>query len=378
VSRHPWRPVNPWTGSPVRLCEQASPHPDVGRGGHAVREADIQAARWRWARPLGGALVLAALVVWLGTGPFLEALRATDLRALSGGAAIALVTTVCAAWRWRLVAHRLGIEVPLGGAVAACYRAQFLNVTLPGGVLGDVGRGVRHGRDTGDVGRGLRSVAWERSAGQLVLVTLTAVVVLVARPLDLALPDAWSPLVGGAVVVVVVVVGVALLAGSRQAGTGLARAGRVAMTDLRALASAPASVGVVLASVVVLAGHLATFVLAARTVGVRTPTTTLLPLALVVLVVSAVPLNLAGWGPREGAAAWAFGAGGLGAAEGLSTAVAFGMIAFVATLPGAVLLLTGRVQRTVEPAPSRAAVGPGATSVLAAHPVDAVGGAVRG
>jgi hypothetical protein len=245
-------------------------------------------------------------------------------------------------------------------------------------VLGDVGRGVRHGRDTGDVGRGLRSVAWERSAGQLVLVTLTAVVVLVARPLDLALPDAWSPLVGGAVVVVVVVVGVALLARSRQAGTGLARAGRVAMTDLRALASAPASVGVVLASVVVLAGHLATFVLAARTVGVRTPTTTLLPLALVVLVVSAVPLNLAGWGPREGAAAWAFGAGGLGAAEGLSTAVAFGMIAFVATLPGAVLLLTGRVQRTVEPAPSRAAVGPGATSVLAAHPVDAVGGAVRG
>jgi hypothetical protein len=104
----------------------------------------------------------------------------------------------------------------------------------------------------------------------------------------------------------------------------------------------------------------------------------LLPLALVVLVVSAVPLNLAGWGPREGAAAWAFNAGGLGAAEGLSTAVAFGMIAFVATLPGAVLLLTGRVQRTVEPAPSRAAVGPGATSVLAAHPVDAVGGAVRG
>ena len=39
-------------------------------------------------------------------------------------------------------------------AVAAYYRSQFLNTTLPGGVLGDVHRGVRHGRDAGDVGRG--------------------------------------------------------------------------------------------------------------------------------------------------------------------------------------------------------------------------------
>ena len=49
-----------------------------------------------------------------------------------------------------------GSTSPSTGALAACYRAQFLNVTLPGGVLGDVGRGVRHGRGGGDVGRGLR------------------------------------------------------------------------------------------------------------------------------------------------------------------------------------------------------------------------------
>jgi len=361
------RPVNRVPGPPVGPDEQASPNPDVGRGPHAVREAEIDAGWWRWARPLGGALVIAALVVGLGTGPFLEALRATDLRALTAGAAIALVTTVCAAWRWRLVAHRLGVDLTLGGAVAACYRAQFLNVTLPGGVLGDVGRGVRHGRDAGDVGRGLRSVAWERTAGQVVLAVLTAVALLVARPFDLALPRASAM----AVLVVVVGVGAAVLARTRRA-SGLARAGRVVAGDLRALASGRASAGVVLASVVVMAGHLATFVLAARTVGVRTPTSTLLPLALVVLVVSAVPLNLAGWGPREGAAAWVFGAAGLGAAQGLTTAVAFGMIAFVATLPGAVLLLTGRVRRTAGPAP--AAVGP----VAATHPLDAVGGASRG
>ena len=76
----------------------------------------------------------------------------------------------------------------------------------------------------------------------------------------------------------------------------------------------------------------------------------MLPLALIVLLASAVPTNIAGWGPREGAAAWAFGAAGLGAAQGATVAVVYGVMVLVATLPGAVLLLawlagSGRARR---------------------------------
>ncbi len=53
----------------------------------------------------------------------------------------------------------------------------------------------------------------------------------------------------------------------------------------------------------------------------------------------AVPANLAGWGPREGMAAWAFAAAGLGASQGVATAVVYGVMAFVASLPGAVVLV---------------------------------------
>jgi hypothetical protein len=42
----------------------------------------------------------------------------------------------------------------------ACYRSQFPNTTLPSGVLGDVHRAVRPGRDVGDENRALRAVAW--------------------------------------------------------------------------------------------------------------------------------------------------------------------------------------------------------------------------
>ena len=57
------------------------------------------------------------------------------------------VTTVCCAWRWTVVARGLGVRLSLPAAVAAYYRSLFLNLTLPGGVVGDVHRGVSHGRD---------------------------------------------------------------------------------------------------------------------------------------------------------------------------------------------------------------------------------------
>jgi hypothetical protein len=52
-----------------------------------------------------------------------------------------------------------------------------------------------------------------------------------------------------------------------------------------------------------------------------------------------LPLNVGGWGPREGVTAWAFGAAGLGAATGLTVAVVYGVLSFVASLPGICVLV---------------------------------------
>jgi hypothetical protein len=68
----------------------------------------------------------------------------------------------------------------------------------------------------------------------------------------------------------------------------------------------------------------------------------LLPLALLVLVAMGIPANVAGWGPREGVAAWVFGAAGLGAEAGVATAVVYGVMVLVASLPGVAVLVAGR------------------------------------
>jgi glycosyltransferase 2 family protein len=65
-----------------------------------------------------------------------------------------------------------------------------------------------------------------------------------------------------------------------------------------------------------------------------------------VLLAMVVPLHVGGWGPREGVAAWAFAAAGLGATQGVTTATAYGVMALVATTPGAIVLVGDLARRT--------------------------------
>ena len=295
----------------------------------------------RWARPAAAIATLAAVVWRVGAGPFVEGVRAVDGRALLAAVGIGFVTTVCCAWRWTVVARGLGVRLPLLPAVAAYYRSVFLNLTLPGGVAGDVHRGLRHGREVHDVGRALRIVVWERTAGQVVQAVLTIAVLLV-----LPSPVRSSmPLVAGAVAATVVVVLLVDRARSTDGRSRWTRAWNAVAADLRAgVLRRSALPAIVLASAVVVLGHAFVFLVAARTAGVTAPTSQLLPLAFLALLAMVLP-SVAGWGPREGAAVWVFVAAGLGADRGAATAVAYGVMVLAASLPGALVLVAGWLRR---------------------------------
>jgi uncharacterized membrane protein YbhN (UPF0104 family) len=301
----------------------------------------------RVAEPLAAVATLAVVVWRLGAGPFVDGVSAVDGPALLLAGAIGLVTTVCCAWRWTLVARGFDIRLPLPVAVAAYYRSVFLNLTLPGGVAGDVHRGVSHGRGVHAVGRALRVVVWERAAGQVVQGLLTLAVLLV---LPSPVHSAITLVAGGLVAVAAAV----LLAGRVRldARSRWARLRSALADDLRAgLLRRTALPGILLASAVVVLGHTATFFVAARTAGITASTAHLLPLALLALLAMVLP-SVAGWGPREGVTAWVFSSAGLGASRGAATAVAYGVIVVAASLPGAVVLLAGWLPSR-RPAPAR-------------------------
>lgn len=281
-----------------------------------------------------GIAILVATALAVGLGPFLRGIAAISPLSVLTALTLAVIATAAAAWRWRVVATGYGLTLSPRAAFAAYYRSQFLNAVLPAGVLGDVHRAWVHGRDQDSLGVAARAVAAERILGQIVQVVLTLAILL-----PLGFGSSLAPLVwcAGAVVVAVAVVvaSAALLPRPRRLLRREYALLRPVLTRLGALSV------IVLASVVVVASHVALFVVASLAVG--------LPLGggiaavgLVVLAASAIPLNVGGWGPREAAAGAAFALVGLGASAGVSASTAFGVLALIGVMPGAVVLFIGR------------------------------------
>lgn len=299
---------------------------------------------WPWLRLLIAAGVLAVLCWRLGTGAFLAGLRVITVPSVLAALGLGFVTTLCGAWRWCLVARNLGLPLKFGSALADCYRSVLLNSVLPVGVLGDVHRAVDHGHRSGNVGRGVRAVVLERFAGQVVLAVAGAGALAAHTALATALVPGLGqrgPVLVGGVLVFAAVIAVVLW--RRWASPAGRRALATALADIRrGLLSIRAWPGVVLLSAATVVGHIALLVVAARVAGLTAPVTQLFGLLTLALLVMGLPVNVGGWGPREGFCAYAFGAVGLGATAGLTTAVVYGVLSLVASTPGALVLFLRR------------------------------------
>jgi uncharacterized membrane protein YbhN (UPF0104 family) len=300
-----------------------------------------------WLRIVGAFAILGVLVWQLGSDAFLDGLGRISAPGVLAALVIGFATTLFSAGRWQIVATRLGLRLSLRTAVADYYRALFLNGVLPAGVLGDVHRAVQHGRDSGDVPRGVRAVVLERTAGQLVLIASAVTVVLAAPGV---VPGAFREVVTVTGIVVVLAAVAAIVVGRLLGGrwihseSKVRRGFAVTLADLRlGLFTRETWPGVGFLSVATLAGHLALFVVAARVAGVDAPVGQLVPLMILALLAMGLPLNVGGFGPREGVCALLFGAAGLGAAQGVTVAVVYGVLTLVASLPGAGVLLVRSV-----------------------------------
>jgi uncharacterized membrane protein YbhN (UPF0104 family) len=196
---------------------------------------------------------------------------------------------------------------------------------------------------------------------------VVGVLVLLAQPTPLA--SALGDVLGGNAVSGVVVAGLAAVAlavwlvrGSRA--SRIRRALRTGLATVRGGLLGPRGwFAVVALSLAALVGYLAMFVVAARAAGSQASLGELLPLLVLSLLAMGLPVNVGGWGPREGVAAVAFGAVGFGATLGLTVAVVYGVLSLISCLPGLGVLLLRRSRRVGPPAGFVPAVRPHTSSV---------------
>lgn len=294
----------------------------------------------RLMRPLVGLALLGCLAWWLEPGAILGQVQ----RLSPGWALLALALTLpplaLSAWRWRLTARLLGLSLGFRRALREYYLALFLNQVLPGGVAGDAARAWRHSRDSGRRGGAWRAVIIERASGQMAMALLTLMVLaasplwheLVARGGKGVAASGWLPALFAAVLLLV------------PLGWQLVRHPPASLVGLggdlrRSLLAASVWPKQLVGSLLVVISYALVFVCAARAIGVELPLGTLLSLVPPVLLAMLIPLSLAGWGVREGAAALVWGLAGLPPAQGVAVSMAYGVIVLTASLPGGLVLL---------------------------------------
>jgi uncharacterized membrane protein YbhN (UPF0104 family) len=319
---------------------QPSPEQAPSNGGTATRRTV-----WRVAATVA---ILAGLAWSLDMKAMVTAFGNADAVSIFCALALVQVQIVLSAWRWRLVAERLGLHLTLGLAIGEYYIASLLNLILPGGVPGDVLRAVRLRLARGAAAPAwrpvVRSIALERAAGQMALAILM-VAGLAIWPLVLKgrvpVDAAWLA-VGALALACLIVLVLAIVA---RAGPTILR-GAVAGfgADLfGALASDGAWLKQGVLNLAIIASYVATFALAAAALGHPLLWIGLITVVPVVLFSMVVPVTIGGWGVREGLAAGLWPLLGLDAATGFATSVLYGLIVLAGSLPGAALLVFRRL-----------------------------------
>ena len=266
--------------------------------------------------------------------------------------ALSVVQVVLSAWRWRYTAGRLGIHLSMKRAVAEYYLATLINQILPGGVLGDASRALRHGTGRsariGDsqptspvpMHKAVHAVMIERLSGQMALFPVVVVSLLFTpagmtlwryadSPLATLQAAAWGL---GALLLVAVILGLLFWRAAMRLGRDV----------FQALIRWPAPLWQQGSSLLVVFTYIGIYFLAARALQIDTATLVLLPLIPLVLLSMLVPFTVSGWGIREGAAAALWAMMGLPPAEGVAISVTYGLLILVSSLPGLATPLISR------------------------------------
>lgn len=296
--------------------------------------------------------LLVALVLWLKPSTLLAALSAPHPGWLALALALSLPQVALSAWRWRLTAQQLGVPLGFRTALAEYYLATLLNQLLPGGVMGDANRAWRHARTTtGTAGRGTsawHAVLIERVSGQFALLLVALLALVTAPSLRAALArvlDSDSSAAGSMTTFAMTTLIAALMALTlgwlwwRRRPAVLASL----TTALRqALFAREVLLKQLLASLLIVVSYVAVYLCCLLMLGSATHPGEALPLIPWVLLAMALPLSIAGWGVREGAAALLWSAAGLDPAQGVAIAIAYGVVVLLSSLPGALVLFRQR------------------------------------
>jgi uncharacterized membrane protein YbhN (UPF0104 family) len=305
----------------------------------------MKASRARWVAFASSILLLAAIVFVLrrqqGLDTLVDIWRRTDPGAFFLATAVMLAVHVTAALRIKIIMNAEQIEAGLLSLFRIQLISQFVAHGAPISALADLARAAMLKlRFDLPIGRSIRVVFYERICGAAgtVICGVAALILQLLAPVSHALLLAqtllWSAgLVGTAV----------LAAISRfQIRTGIGFLDRVARSVLgvgHLLVRPRIAFALVVVSILQIVGLTVLFIILAIGMHIAASPLQIFLFMPLIFFVSSLPIFYLGWGAREAVVVATIGQSGITATEAVAISVAYGVIVFVSSLPGAVFWL---------------------------------------
>jgi uncharacterized protein (TIRG00374 family) len=253
-----------------------------------------------------------------------------------------LISTAVAAWRWRLVMRPLGYPMKLPFYMQSYFKGSFFNQGLPTSIGGDAIRVLDVAREGYATGEAFTGVFIDRVLGLVGLLLLN----LAANALA---PDLLPQ---GVFLTINLLVGAGLfgflvLLMLRRFDVlqrwNVSRLFHGASEKLALVLARPRDLGVQFGlSLLVHALSMVAIFLIGRSVGMEQSLGTFMVIVPPVILLTLVPVSLAGWGVREGAMIGLFALVGAPKAAVLSMSILYGLTLIVGSLPGFYVYITGK------------------------------------
>lgn len=291
--------------------------------------------------------LLALLLRRFDLAPVLRQLRVMSLSAAASGEALLLVQLGLLAWRWHLINVIVDAPLRAGQLLRLSAVGHFFNQVLPSGFAGDGARAWIAGREGARVGSLVRAILCDRITGLMVLglmasATMLALPAIAVPPVDMkGTPWVVSLLsLGGLGAFYLLARPITALA-LKHPRTHMI-GGFVDDLHRVLFGSGARSVFVLLLAVAVQLLNVAAILCCATGLHVVLGAAAAVVIVPTVMLVSVMPISVAGWGVRESAMVVGLGFAGIGAADALAVSVAFGLMQAVLGIPGGLLWLFGR------------------------------------
>jgi uncharacterized protein (TIRG00374 family) len=276
----------------------------------------------------------------VNTGDASTALTAVSLWYLLVALLLQLGSNTAAASRWYLIMSRIGFRQPWSFFLKSYFKGAFFNQGLPTSIGGDGLRILDCSRGEGTAENAFYGVFIDRIIGLAGLLLLNISALTMNRSL---LPvNVYYPLL---VILSGLTAGLILLFYIRKfrfvvTGRYLGFLGRLSERYFQVYSSVT-SISVQLAlSILTHLLSMTAFFMIGRGVGLDFSLQVYLVLVPPVILLTILPISLAGWGVREGAMVGFFLLVGADKSRVLTFSILYGLVALVASLPGLVVYVT--------------------------------------